>query len=50
MYDCIPMAYGKIQTQTLTLGYHGCYDSDVFQTFMSNLVQDVEYVETNMLS
>jgi hypothetical protein len=44
MYHCIPM--GKIQIQTLTYGYQDCLVSDVFQSFMSKLVQEVEYVKT----
>jgi hypothetical protein len=46
MYHCIPMAYGKIQIQTLTHGYQDCLDPDVFQNIMSKLVQDMEYVTT----
>jgi hypothetical protein len=48
MYHCIPM--GKIQIQTLTNGYQDCHDPDVFQNVMSKLVQDMEYVKTDMLS
>jgi hypothetical protein len=47
MYNCIHMADGKIQTQTLTHGYQDClYLPDVFQNVMSKLVQDMEYVKT----
>jgi hypothetical protein len=46
MYNCISMAHGKIQTQTLTHGYQDCLNPDVFQNVMSKLVQDMEYVET----
>jgi hypothetical protein len=48
MYHCIPM--GKIQIQTLTHGYQDCLRPDVFQKVMSELVQDMEYVNTNLLS
>jgi hypothetical protein len=40
------MAYKKIQIQTLTHGYQYCLDPDIFQNFMSKLVQDMEYVKT----
>jgi hypothetical protein len=56
MYHCIPMAYGKIQIQiqiqiqTLTHGYQDCLDPDLFQNFMSKLVQDMESVKINVLS
>jgi hypothetical protein len=43
MYHCIPM--WKIQIQRLTHGYQDCLDPDVFQNFMSKLVQDMEYVK-----
>jgi hypothetical protein len=46
MYHCIPMAYKKIQIQTLTHGYQDCLDPDVFQNVMTKLVQDMEYVKT----
>jgi hypothetical protein len=46
MYNCIPIAHGKIQIQTLTHGYQDCHDPDVFQNVMSKLVQDMEYVKT----
>jgi hypothetical protein len=46
MYHCIPMTNGKIQIQTPTYGYQDCLDSDVFQNFMSKLVQDMEYAKT----
>jgi hypothetical protein len=46
MYNFIPMADGKIQIQALTHGYQDCLVSDVFQNFMSKLVQDMEYVKT----
>jgi hypothetical protein len=45
MYDCIPMAHGKIQIQTLTHGYQDCLVPSVFQNVMSYLVQDMEYVK-----
>jgi hypothetical protein len=45
MYHCIPMVDGKIQIQTLTHGYQDCLDPDVFQNYMSKLVQDTEYVK-----
>jgi hypothetical protein len=38
------------QIQTPTHGYQDCLDPDVFQNVMSKLVQDIEYVKTNMLS
>jgi hypothetical protein len=44
MYHCIPM--GKIKIQTLTQGYQDLIVPDFFQTFMSKLVQDMEYVTT----
>jgi hypothetical protein len=50
MYDCIPMAHGKIKIQTLTFGYQDCLVPDVFRNVMSKLVQDMEYVKTTMLS
>jgi hypothetical protein len=40
------MAHGKIQIQTLTLGYQDGLIPDVFQIIMSNFVQDMEYFET----
>jgi hypothetical protein len=46
MYHYIPMAHGKIQIQTLTHGYQDCLDPDIFQNFMTKLVQDMEYVKT----
>jgi hypothetical protein len=46
MHRFIPMAHGKIQIQTLTHGYQDCHDPDVFQNFMTKLVQDMEYVKT----
>jgi hypothetical protein len=45
-FHCIPMKFGKIQIQTLTHGYQDCLYPDVFQNFMSKLVQDMEYVKT----
>jgi hypothetical protein len=36
----------KMQIQTLTHGYQDCQYPDVFQNFMSKLVQDMEYVKT----
>jgi hypothetical protein len=50
IYHYIPMADGKIQIQTLTHGYHDCLVTDVFQNVTSKLVQDMEYVKTNILS
>jgi D-alanyl-D-alanine dipeptidase len=50
MYNCIPMAHRKIQTQTLTYGYQDCLVPDVFQNVMSKLVHDMEYVKSKMLS
>jgi hypothetical protein len=38
----------KIQIQTLTHGYQGCHDTDVFQNVMSKRVLDMEYVKTNL--
>jgi hypothetical protein len=38
MYNCIPMAYEKIQMQTLTHWY--------FQNVISKLVQDMLHVKT----
>jgi hypothetical protein len=49
MYNCIHMAHGKIQIQTLTHGYQDCLVSHVFQNFMSKLVQGMEYVQTTIL-
>jgi hypothetical protein len=50
MYHCIPMADGKIQIQTLSHGYQDCLLPDVFQNVMSNLIQEMEYIKTKMLS
>jgi hypothetical protein len=36
----------KIQIQTLTHGHQDCLVPDVFQNFMSKLVQDMEYIKT----
>jgi hypothetical protein len=44
MLHCIPV--GKIQIQTLTHGYLDCLVPDDFQNFMTNHVQDMEYVKT----
>jgi hypothetical protein len=46
---CIPMTYRKVQIQTLTHEYQDWMDPDVFQNFMSKLVQDMEYIKTNIL-
>jgi hypothetical protein len=46
MYHFIPMAYVKIQILTLTHGNQGCLVPDVFQTYMSKLVQVMEYAKT----
>jgi hypothetical protein len=45
-----PMVHGKIQIQMLTHGYQDCLIPDVFQNVKSKLVQDMEYVKTNILS
>jgi hypothetical protein len=45
-----PWHMRKTQIQTLTHGYHDCLDPDGFQTVMSKLVQDMEYVKRSMLS
>jgi HKD family nuclease len=45
-----PLEHKKIQIQTLTHGYQDFHDPDVFQNVMSKLVQDMEYVKTNILS
>jgi hypothetical protein len=50
MYNCIPMASGKLQIQTLTHGYQDFLGPDVSQNDMSNFVQDVEYFKANILS
>jgi hypothetical protein len=42
MYNCIPIAHGKIQIQTITHGYQDCVVPDVFQKVMSKLVQGME--------
>jgi hypothetical protein len=44
MEGCIPMAQGKIQIQTLSMGIK--IAPDVFQNVMSKLVQDMEYDKT----
>jgi hypothetical protein len=44
------MTHEKIQLQTLTHGYQDCQDPDVFQNVMSQLVQNVECVQNNMMS
>jgi hypothetical protein len=46
MYNCIPMARGKIQIQTLIHGYPDFLVPDLFQNVMSKLFQDMEYVKT----
>jgi hypothetical protein len=52
MYNCIPIVHEKrqiqIQIQTLTHGYQDCHDPDIFQNVMFKLVQDMEYVKTNL--
>jgi hypothetical protein len=48
MYHCIPV--GKIQIQSLTHGKQDCLVPDIFQNIMLKLVQDMEYVETTILS
>jgi hypothetical protein len=45
-----PWHLGKYKIQTLTHGYQDCQDCDVFQNFMSNLVQDMEYIKGTILS
>jgi hypothetical protein len=50
MYHCTPMEYREIQIQTLTHGYQDSLDPDVFQNVMSKPVQDMEYVNTTILS
>jgi hypothetical protein len=42
----IVFPWRKIQTQTLNHGYQDCLDPNVFQNFMSKLVQDMEYFKT----
>jgi hypothetical protein len=44
------LQFGKIQKQTLTHGYQDFLIPDVFQNFMSKLVQDMEYGKNHMLS
>jgi hypothetical protein len=44
MYNCIPMANGKIQLKKLTHGYQDC--PLCFQNVMSKVVQDMEYFKT----
>jgi hypothetical protein len=41
---------GKIQIQKLTHGYQDWLVLDAFQKVMSKLVQDMEYVKTEILS
>jgi hypothetical protein len=50
MYNFIPMVHGKIQIQPLTHGYQDCLNPDVFQNFISKLVQDMEYADISILS
>jgi hypothetical protein len=45
MYHCIPTEHRKIQIQPLTHGYQDFLVPDVFQSVMSMLVQDMEYVK-----
>jgi hypothetical protein len=45
----IPWNWGSTNT-TLTHGYQDCLVPDVFQNVMSKLVQDMEYVKTDMSS
>jgi hypothetical protein len=40
------MAHRKLQIQTLTHGYQDSLIPDVFQNFMSKLIQDMEYFKT----
>jgi hypothetical protein len=40
------MAYGKIQIQILTHGYQDCLVPDIIQSFISKLIQNMEYVKT----
>jgi hypothetical protein len=44
------MAYGKIEIQMITHGYQDFLDLGVFQNVMSKLVQDMEYLKTDMIS
>jgi hypothetical protein len=44
------MEYEKTKIHALTQGYQDCLDPDFFQNVMSKLVQDMEYVKTNILS
>jgi hypothetical protein len=44
------MAHEKYKYNRLPTGYQDCLVPDVFQNIMSELVQDMEYVKTNMLS
>jgi hypothetical protein len=50
MYNCIPMANGKLQIQTIIHGYRDCHVPYVFQNVMSKLVQDMEYVKKAIVS
>jgi hypothetical protein len=45
-----PWNMEKIQIQTPIHGYQDCLVPDVIQNVMSKLVQDMEYVKTNILS
>jgi hypothetical protein len=45
-----PLEHKKIQVQTLDHGYQDYHDPYGFQNVMSKLVQDLEYVQTNILS
>jgi hypothetical protein len=40
------MAHRKLQIQTLIHGYQDSLIPDVFQNFMSKLIQDMEYFKT----
>jgi hypothetical protein len=43
------IVFVKVQIQTLNNEYQDCLVSDVFQNVMSNLVQDMENVNTSLL-
>jgi hypothetical protein len=44
------MVHGRIKIQTLNHVYQDFPVANAFQNVMSKLVQDMEYVKTNMLS
>jgi hypothetical protein len=49
MYNCIPIAHGKIKIQRLPMGIKIAWFL-IFQNVMSKLVQDMKYVKTIMIS